>query len=115
MNTIKSQKSSRRELREKRINDLLNNSRSEVLKQVLGPFGLTPAMFDDKDGGNVTTQHNAEQGVFAKDTTAFNETLEMLKSDIKTATLDAVSSPLKRIKEGRQGSRGLSLREKNKI
>ena len=72
MNTIKSQKSSRRELREKRINDLLNNSRSEVLKQVLGPFGLTPAMFDDKDGGNVTTQHNAEQGVFAKESEEFN-------------------------------------------
>ncbi|SFV17132.1 hypothetical protein SAMN05216552_10604 [Pseudoduganella namucuonensis] len=31
-------------------------------------------MFDDKDGGNVTTQHNAEQGLFAKESEEFNRT-----------------------------------------
>jgi len=39
-----------------------------VLRQIIGPFGLTPEMFDDVKGGNVTTQRNAEQGVFAKGT-----------------------------------------------
>lgn len=28
-------------------------------------------MFDDKDGGNITTQHNAEQGIFAKESEEF--------------------------------------------
>ena len=59
------QKISRRELREKRINDLFDSCRDEVLKQIIGPFGLSPAMFADMDGGNVTTTHNFENGVVA--------------------------------------------------
>lgn len=58
---------SKSELREQRLQELLNSCRQQVLQQVIGPFGLTPAMFDDKRGGNVTTQHNADQGIFAKD------------------------------------------------
>jgi hypothetical protein len=58
-------------LRDERLQQLMESSRQEVLRQIIGPFGLTPAMFDDKDGGNVTTQHNAEQGVFAKESEKF--------------------------------------------
>lgn len=59
-------------LRDERLQQLMESCQQEVLRQIIGPFGLTPAMFDDKDGGNVTTQHNAEKGVFAKESEEFN-------------------------------------------
>ncbi len=59
-------------LREQRLEQLMDSCKQEVLRQIIGPFGLTPSMFDDKDGGNVTTQHNAEQGLFAKDSEELN-------------------------------------------
>lgn len=63
-------------LKEQRLEELMKSCRQQILQQVIGPFGLTPAMFDedsrfapesfkDKTGGNVTTQHNFEQGVTA--------------------------------------------------
>lgn len=58
-------------LRDERLQQLMESCQQEVLRQIIGPFGLTPAMFDDKDGGNVTTQHNAEQGIFAKESEEF--------------------------------------------
>lgn len=60
--------------REDRFQQLMESCQHEVLRQIIGPFGLTPAMFDDKDGGNVTTQHNAEMGIFAKESEEFNRT-----------------------------------------
>ena len=56
---------SRSELKEQRIDALLDSCRDSVLQQIIGPFGLTPAMFDDKAGGNVTTTHNFKDGVVA--------------------------------------------------
>lgn len=53
-------------LRDERLHQLMESCQEEVLRQIIGPFGLTPAMFDDKDGGSVTTQHNAEKSIFAK-------------------------------------------------
>lgn len=53
------------ELREKRLQELLNSCQQHVLQQIVGPFGLNAAMFDDKRGGNVTTKHNFEDGVVA--------------------------------------------------
>lgn len=53
------------ELREQRLQDLMDTCQREVLQQIIGPFGLSPAMFDDKRGGSVTTQHNFEKGVTA--------------------------------------------------
>lgn len=61
-------------LRDERLQQLIESCQQEVLRQIIGPFGLTPAMFDDKDGGNVTTQHNAEQGIFAKKSEEFERT-----------------------------------------
>jgi len=53
------------EMKEKRMQDLLDSCQSQVLQQIIGPFGLTEAMFDDKDGGNVTTLKNFEKGITA--------------------------------------------------
>lgn len=61
-------------LRDERLQQLMESCQQEVLRQIIGPFGLTPIMFDDKDGGSVTTQHNAEQGVFAKESEEFDRT-----------------------------------------
>lgn len=57
----------RQDLRARRIDELLESCRTQALTQIIGPFGLTPAMFEDKDGGSVTTQHNAAKGIFAKE------------------------------------------------
>lgn len=61
-------------LREERLQQLMESCQQEVLRQIIGPFGLTQAMFDDKDGGYVTTQRNAEKGVFAKESEEFKRT-----------------------------------------
>ncbi|MBA5239180.1 hypothetical protein H2Y54_21955 [Pectobacterium aroidearum] len=63
---------SKSQLREQRLQELLNSCQQQVLQQVIGPFGLTSAMFDDKLGGNVTTQHNADLGIFSKESEEYN-------------------------------------------
>jgi phage antirepressor YoqD-like protein len=59
------QHSTKTEMKEKRMQDLLDSCQGQVLQQIIGPFGLTGAMFDDKGGGNVTTLKNFENGVTA--------------------------------------------------
>lgn len=52
---------------EHQIQLLLGNCKKSVINSVVGPFGLgslTAAM--DKDGGNVTTIHNAQQDIYAR-------------------------------------------------
>jgi hypothetical protein len=63
-------------LRQQRVDELLSRCRQEVLQQIIGPFGLTPQMFDDKFGGNVTTQHNAEKSIYAKNEEKFKRKTE---------------------------------------
>lgn len=43
-----------------------------VIDSILGPFGLTKAMFNDKIGGAVTTQHNASKGIFSKESEEYD-------------------------------------------
>ncbi len=62
----------RRALKDQRLQELLERCREEALQQLIGPFGLTPAMFNDIDGGNVTTQHNAEQDIYAKESERYD-------------------------------------------
>jgi len=62
MNQGQSQRASA--LRNQRLDQLVASCQQEILRQIIGPFGLTPAMFDDKTGGNVATTHNADAGVF---------------------------------------------------
>jgi len=52
--------------------NLANEFQNVVVDSILGPFGLSRAMFDDKDGGAVTTQHNANKDIFAKDKEKYN-------------------------------------------
>jgi hypothetical protein len=49
------------ELRKQRLDRLYDDCRNQVLSQLIGPFGLSVAMFEDKNGGNVTTVHNFER------------------------------------------------------
>ena len=58
---------SRYELKKKRIDELLDSCREQVLHQIIGPFGLSPALFSDINGGNVTTNHNFTSGICATD------------------------------------------------
>ncbi|WP_312937656.1 hypothetical protein [Stutzerimonas nitrititolerans] len=47
-------------MREERLQKLFADCQQQVLGQIIGPFGLSTAMFKDVDrnGGNVTTLHN---------------------------------------------------------
>lgn len=82
---------SRAALKAKRIDELLNSCRDQVLQQIIGPFGLTPAMFDDKTGGNVTTTQNFEKGVVANEADAARhaEYKNNLESPIERSPYDA--------------------------
>jgi len=59
-------------LRQQRMDTLLESIRENTLQQIIGPFGLTPAMFEDKIGGNMTTQHNANKRIYAKEEENYN-------------------------------------------
>lgn len=47
-------------LKEQRLQKLFDDCQQQVISQIMGPFGLSPAMFKDvdKNGGNVTTLNN---------------------------------------------------------
>lgn len=49
------------ELRQQRLDRLYQECRKQVVSQLIGPFGLNPMMFEDRNGGNVTTLHNFER------------------------------------------------------
>lgn len=51
-------------LEKQRLQELFNSCQQQVIAQIIGPFGLSTAMFEDKTGGNVATVHNAEQSIF---------------------------------------------------
>lgn len=46
------------ELKQQRLKKLFDDCQQQVISQIIGPFGLSTAMFDDRNGGNVTTLHN---------------------------------------------------------
>lgn len=48
----------RDELKQQRLQKLFADCQQQVLAQIIGPFGLSMAMFEDRNGGNVTTLHN---------------------------------------------------------
>ncbi|WP_131723323.1 MULTISPECIES: hypothetical protein [Burkholderia] len=79
-----------RELRERRLEELLESCMQQTLQQIIGPFGLTPAMFDDKIGGNVTTLRNFEKGVTAThdDATAYSEWQDKQSNPIDRTAYD---------------------------
>lgn len=77
-------------LKDKRIDELLDSCRDEVLKQIIGPFGLTPAMFNDIAGGNVTTLHNFNEGIVAnsEDATRYAQYQQNLDGPIDRSFYD---------------------------
>lgn len=46
------------DLKQQRLQKLFDDCQQQVISQIIGPFGLSMAMFEDKNGGNVTTLHN---------------------------------------------------------
>jgi hypothetical protein len=52
---------------QEKFDALIASCRDAVLNTIVGPFGLSNVLFEDKDGGNVTTLHNARNNLFAND------------------------------------------------
>ncbi|MCF6780530.1 hypothetical protein [Stutzerimonas stutzeri] len=46
------------DLKQQRLQKLFDDCQQQVISQIIGPFGLSMAMFEDRNGGNVTTLHN---------------------------------------------------------
>ncbi|MEE4093658.1 hypothetical protein V2I59_08915 [Pseudomonas viridiflava] len=46
------------QIREQRLQKLFDDCQQQVISQIIGPFGLSTAMFEDRNGGNVTTLRN---------------------------------------------------------
>lgn len=63
--------------------NLANECKDIVIDSILGPFGLSRAMFDDKDGGAVTTQHNAEKDIVAKDSEKYKRSDYNVDKNVK--------------------------------
>jgi hypothetical protein len=53
--------------RELQYSDFINAFQKMMIDQLIGPFGLSQAMFDDRDGGAITTVKNFEDGIVAND------------------------------------------------
>ncbi|MCK0713634.1 hypothetical protein ACFO0U_06175 [Chromohalobacter sarecensis] len=79
-------------MKEQRAQELLDHCRNEALRQLIGPFGLSPAMFDDIEGGNVTTQHNASQDIYAKTSEKYNRDDYDYQSAKRNKKRDAVKN-----------------------
>lgn len=46
------------DLKQQRLQKLFDDCQQQVISQIIGPFGLSAAMFEDRNGGNVSTLHN---------------------------------------------------------
>ncbi|MFD2706990.1 hypothetical protein [Salibacterium lacus] len=47
--------------------------RDAVIDAVINSFGLSKQLFEDKDGGNVTTTKNAKSGIYARENQKYSE------------------------------------------
>ncbi|MDC7698315.1 hypothetical protein [Vogesella indigofera] len=54
------------DLKQQRLQKLFADCQQQVISQIIGPFGLSAAMFEDRNGGNVTTMRN-----FSRDDTDY--------------------------------------------
>ena len=81
---------------EQRIDQLIDECTKTALQQIIGPFGLSTAMFNDRDGGAVDTIHNAKQGIMTDELKADYENRGEYDSD---AAHDGSSAYSKRKKE----------------
>ena len=65
-------------IKENHIKQLLDKYKETVGTTIIQQFGLRPFFDNYKDGGNVTTLHNAETGVFAnnQDAERYNQSFD---------------------------------------
>ncbi|MEK6789816.1 MAG: hypothetical protein AABY68_12785 [Pseudomonadota bacterium] len=49
------------DFKKQRLEQLFAECQEQIIGNIIGPFGLSTAMFEDKSGGNVTTLHNFER------------------------------------------------------
>jgi hypothetical protein len=57
-----------------KVDELLNKTQKDIIHSIAGPFGLGKFIsVYDKTGGNVTTIHNAKQGIYAKTEDEYNK------------------------------------------
>ncbi|WP_347929212.1 hypothetical protein [Pseudomonas helvetica] len=89
------------ELKEQRLQKLFSDCQQQVIAQIIGPFGLSSAMFEDRNGGNVTTVHNFENAsadyVAEKDQKTYTASRERYDrselKDIKQSVKDKLKAP----------------------
>lgn len=62
----------RNEFKNQNPQHLLLECRDAVLDAIIRPFGLAHILYNDKDGGTVTTIHNARQSVYASEADRYN-------------------------------------------
>lgn len=65
------------DLKQQRLQKLFDDCQQQVISQIIGPFGLSTAMFEDRNGGNVTTLHNFSRDdadyIAEKDKTSYDQ------------------------------------------
>jgi len=49
-----------------KVDNYLEDAQNRVMEAIIRPFGLAKVLFEDKDGGNVTTIHNAQQKIYSR-------------------------------------------------
>jgi ribosomal protein L17 len=63
--------------KQQRMQKLFDDCQQQVISQIIGPFGLSTAMFEDRNGGNVTTLHNFSREdadyIASKDVSSHNQ------------------------------------------
>jgi hypothetical protein len=74
------------------IDLLLSNCKDVVVNTIIGPFGLSRSMFNDQDGGSITTLHNFEKGITSNETDEIN--YKEFKSKFAEGTYREESKPI---------------------
>ena len=68
------------------FNEILVEYKAVILNSLITAFGLDQLIFNDKDGGNVQTIHNAKEGIYANDTFKERGEREYNRNDYATAS-----------------------------
>lgn len=68
------------------FNEILGEYKEVILNSLITAFGLDQLIFNDKDGGNVQTIHNAKEGVYANDTFKERGERKYNRNDYATAS-----------------------------
>jgi hypothetical protein len=53
--------------KKEKIDILVTESKNSIFEAIIKPFGLAKILFQDRNGGDVTTPHNLKEGVFVND------------------------------------------------